>query len=231
MSCPHAFDDGAYVLGALSPAERAAYESHLAECESCAAAVARLAPIPGLLRRVDPETLARTGPAPVQGGPASSRLPQLLAAVAGRRRRQVRWWRWRLAGAAAAAALAAVIGTVAVTGVLDDGAPASEQMQPVAASVVVTGWVGLTDTDAGTEVWLRCSYPRPDDPGYGDEPKVFRLVAVSNHGVYEQVSSWLAGPDDTVTVTGVTRFTSGELARLELRDAHDAALLTYRPGE
>lgn len=221
MSCPHAYDDGAYVLGALCPAERAAYESHLAECDACAASVARLAPLPGLLRRVDPETVVTEAPAP-------SRLPRLITAVAGARRRQARRGRWRLAGAVASAALAAVVGTVVVAGVLDDGAPDAEQMEPVAASVVVSGWVGLTDTEAGTEVWLRCTYPRVDDPEYGDEPRVFRLVAISKDGQDEQVGSWLAGPDDTVTVAGVTRFTSAELERLELRDASDAALLTYQ---
>ncbi|WP_233606455.1 zf-HC2 domain-containing protein [Micromonospora sp. Llam0] len=35
MRCDYAHDDGAYVLGALSPAERAAYEHHLAGCPSC----------------------------------------------------------------------------------------------------------------------------------------------------------------------------------------------------
>jgi hypothetical protein len=220
MSCPHAFDDGAYVLGALSPVERAAYEEHLAQCDECRASVARMAPLPGLLRRVDPDAIAEETSTP-------GRLPRLIAAVAGQRRRQARWRRWRVAGAAAAAALTAVIATVVVAGALEGGAPDSEQMEPVAASVVVSGWVGLTDTDAGTEVWLRCTYPRVDDPGYGDEPRVFRLIAVSDHGAHEQVGSWLAGPDDTVTVTGVTRFTSGELLRLELRDADDATLLTH----
>ena len=40
MRCEHEHDDGAYVLGALSPAERAAYERHLATCSFCREAVA-----------------------------------------------------------------------------------------------------------------------------------------------------------------------------------------------
>ena len=35
--------DAAYVLGALSPSDRRAYERHLAECDACRAAVADLA--------------------------------------------------------------------------------------------------------------------------------------------------------------------------------------------
>lgn len=44
--------DAAYVLGALAPAERRTYEEHLTTCDTCRAAVAELAGIPGLLRQV-----------------------------------------------------------------------------------------------------------------------------------------------------------------------------------
>ena len=51
MSCEFAHDDGAYVLGALSPAERLAFERHLAAAPS-APARSELAGLPGLLGRV-----------------------------------------------------------------------------------------------------------------------------------------------------------------------------------
>ena len=41
--------DAAYVLGALSPAERREFEEHLASCPPCQAAVSELAAMPGLL--------------------------------------------------------------------------------------------------------------------------------------------------------------------------------------
>src|SRR3546814_8313908 len=47
--------DAAYVLGALSPADRRAYEDHLTECDECRRAVAELAPTVGLLSRVPAE--------------------------------------------------------------------------------------------------------------------------------------------------------------------------------
>lgn len=53
MRCEHEHDDGAYVLGALSPAERAAYEQHLATCSFCREAVADLSTMPDLLSRLD----------------------------------------------------------------------------------------------------------------------------------------------------------------------------------
>lgn len=43
--------DAAYVLGALSPDDRHAYEDHLAGCARCRTAVAELVPLPGLLSR------------------------------------------------------------------------------------------------------------------------------------------------------------------------------------
>ena len=53
MSCPFAHDDAAYVLGALSPAERLEFERHLGRCDDCTRAVRELAGLPGLLGRVD----------------------------------------------------------------------------------------------------------------------------------------------------------------------------------
>jgi anti-sigma factor RsiW len=43
---------GVYVLGAISPADRAMVERHLATCPRCRDEVAELAGIPALLRRV-----------------------------------------------------------------------------------------------------------------------------------------------------------------------------------
>jgi anti-sigma factor RsiW len=56
MRCPQTIEVGAYVLGALVPAERDAFEKHLAECAICREEVADLAVLPGLLGRIDFET-------------------------------------------------------------------------------------------------------------------------------------------------------------------------------
>lgn len=229
MTCPHTFSDGAYVLGALSPTERTAFEAHLPDCESCAGAVARLAPVPGLLGRVDPATLQPSPPGP-------SRLQQLLASVTQQRHRQTRVRRWQLAAAALAAAVLAVAGTAGVVGLVDREAPAPPQppgaasaasMLPVDASVPVTAQLAMAETPVGTEVWMACQYPEPTDPEYGTEARTFRLVAVGMDGTSEQVGSWLAAPGDELSLTGWTKFTGGELARVELRDASGHRLLTY----
>jgi hypothetical protein len=59
MRCEHLHDSAVYVLGALSPPERAAYERHLADCAECRAEVAEFSDLPGLLGRLDPEIAAQ----------------------------------------------------------------------------------------------------------------------------------------------------------------------------
>jgi anti-sigma-K factor RskA len=44
--------DAAYVLGALSPADRREFEEHLKGCAACASAVGELAGLPGLMSKV-----------------------------------------------------------------------------------------------------------------------------------------------------------------------------------
>jgi len=88
--------DAAYVLGALSPAERREFEEHLATCPHCQAAVSELAALPGLLAQVSPadaamlslaaENEAEHGEATTGGaetelvetGPPPSLLPKIL---------------------------------------------------------------------------------------------------------------------------------------------------------
>jgi hypothetical protein len=67
VRCEHLHDSGSYVLGALSPPERDAYERHLDECEICRDEVAEVAVLPGLLSRLD----AATAQAIAAGGEAA----------------------------------------------------------------------------------------------------------------------------------------------------------------
>jgi anti-sigma-K factor RskA len=222
MTCPHGYSDGAYVLGALSPAERTEYHAHLAKCEPCAAAVAALAPIPGLLGRVDSAALR-----PAE--PESGRLAQLLAAVADQRRRQVRVRRWRLAAASLTAAAVAAVGVVAVGSAgwfapADDQPPASAvAMTPVEESLPVTAQVAVAEAPGGTEVWMACQYEGED----GSPAHPYWLVAYGTDGTKESLGSWEVAPGDEITMTGRSRYSTGELARLELQGAGGATLLIY----
>jgi len=53
MNCAHTTNLGAYVLGSLEPAERAAVDEHLLSCPTCAAELADLTGLPALLAGVD----------------------------------------------------------------------------------------------------------------------------------------------------------------------------------
>src|SRR4051794_34167758 len=99
MTCPQLIDSGAYVLGALPPANRAAYERHLPGCAECRAEVSEMAGLPGLLGRLDPGA--------VPGSPTLDPAPPSVVAgalVRVRRQRQRR----RLVASFAALAIAAV---------------------------------------------------------------------------------------------------------------------------
>ena len=48
------FEAGVYVLGALSPIERHAFEQHLSQCHPCRDDLASVAGLPGLLARLTP---------------------------------------------------------------------------------------------------------------------------------------------------------------------------------
>jgi hypothetical protein len=53
---------GVYLLGALDPAERSSFESHLSYCEICRGELVRLAPLPGLLNQITPDDFADSMP-------------------------------------------------------------------------------------------------------------------------------------------------------------------------
>jgi hypothetical protein len=98
MTCPEgATHLGAYVLGALDPAERRQVDQHVDRCPACAAELAEFAALPGLLDRVHLEDLqaAPVTPSPdlfdrVSAAAAADRRPApgARAAAPGRRGRR-----------------------------------------------------------------------------------------------------------------------------------------------
>ncbi|MDG4803448.1 zf-HC2 domain-containing protein [Micromonospora sp. WMMD980] len=224
-TCEFAHDDGAYVLGALAPADRVAYERHLAGCAQCREAVAEIAVLPGLLGRLDPAGLEQF----LEVGPEASRVPALLDAARERRRRDRSRSRRRYALTALAAAALAVLAGVGVAVVRPPAEPAIRpvaltSMRPVAGTAPVHAEVGLTETPWGTEVTMHCGYDRR--AGHR-EAYTFRLVAHGPDGATEQIGSWLAAPGDDLRFSGVTRFTRGELVRLELLRGNETPILAY----
>jgi anti-sigma-K factor RskA len=229
MRCDHEHDDGAYVLGALSPAERAAYERHLATCSFCREAVADIAVLPGLLGRLDPldfERLLEPPPTPRR----RTSTPDLVTAVQTTRRQERKRIRWRVMGTAlAAACLALVVGIGAVfwmgRGAPVDTAPGPTiAMTPVNDLVQVSAQINIAGAQGGTRVNLVCAYNRGDARS---EPYTVRLMAYGPDEESEQLGSWTASPGKEVSMSGFTHFTDGVLARLALVRNDGRTLLAY----
>jgi predicted anti-sigma-YlaC factor YlaD len=226
MTCEHPFEDGAYVLGALSPTERAEYERHLSTCASCRASVAALAVLPGLLGRLDAATVT-THP---ETAPRAL-LPRTLAVVANQRRAQRR--RRRLLSVAAGVlvlVLAAVVGIgVRVVGTSPVASPAPEvmltAMRPVVDNLPISAKVGLVHNSDGTDVDMQCRYAVGKT-----QPWVVKLVAYPRTlGEAEVLGTWTAASDQDWSLRTHSALAADQIGRIELQLANGVPLLVWTP--
>lgn len=228
MRCENAHEDGAYVLGALTPAERANYERHLAGCTGCRDAVADLAVLPGLLARLDQSTAERI--TREADAVEASRLPRLLRAAEDSRQRIRARRRWQAWGAGLAAASVTLVVGLGITALQDEPvAPPAVVMEamerPPWSTAPVAAEIGLTEVAGGTRIRLHCTYGWSSDH-HGVYP--FKLVAYGIGGYPEQVGSWEAGPGADLVMESMTRLSISELDRLELQSMRTGAVfLTY----
>ena len=222
--------DGAYVLGALPPAERAEYERHLAVCDECRSGLTELLPLPGLLRRVDDaEREALLGGAVRDEPPAGLETRLLEAARAeseARSPRVVPLWRrtrTRIAlGVAAAAAVAAAV--VVPLAARDDPPPAAIASVTLRQTVPspLSATVALTRTDWGTRIDMTCFYAGEK----GSEPsRDYGLFVIDRTGDAHEVSSWWAGPGEEAKTTGSTELAVDDLSSVQVRAADGKTVL------
>jgi len=221
--CPLAHHDGAYVLGALSPAERHEFEQHLPGCKECSVSVRELAGIPGLLSRVDASVLEEPRkPVPVP----ETLLPALLSEVRRTRRRRT----YVVVGLAAAAVVALVAVPLGVSGVLsDDRAPAAAPpsasatapvelaMSPIGGAPVRAS-LGLESVLWGTRLDLTCTY-EPDPDQYSGLPHsaTYVLVVRTRDGRSEQVGTWQALDGRTMRLSAATAARRAQIASVEVQ--------------
>lgn len=226
---PFALHDGAYLLGALSAQDRAAYETHLQACDSCSRTVTELAGLPGLLSRVPVEVaegLDAGAPSPAEPPPASL-LAGLLEHVQRDRRRRRR----RTVVRAAAGALVAAV--LAVVAFLQPGTQPSPAPSPVAAVALVpvveipmSVTARLSPVPWGTSVELTCTYDTSAAPSSGyATPPVYSAVVRDASGRTEQVASWRAIPGRVLTVRGATALRPGQITEIEVRTADGTPVL------
>ncbi len=217
--------DAAYVLGALSPAERREFEDHLAGCEACRASVAELAGMPGLLGRLPAADafalLSAPEAAPDRPYAGPHELTASLAQAAARRRRRTRGW--TIASFAAAAAV--VAGVLVIPPVLDAvGGPHHAATVALEASAPgpLSATVALTAHDWGTSIDMNCSY-RAGGANYG--PGSYALYVTDDTGTATRVTTWSAKPGDDVALTAATEVQEADIRSVDLRDTATGTVL------
>lgn len=227
MTDPYHEWDGAYVMGSLSPGERREYEQHLSTCAGCAAEVAALAGISGILSGVQPEQAMALlpGAATADDPVPPSLLPTLLAS-ARRTRRQAR--RRVVALVAAAAAVAATVALVVpwLLGGSSSGPP-SAQDDPAGRLVAmaqtvpspITAEVVLYAEPWGTRIQLVCWYAAATPSASGTPAKVFQyaLHVTDASGADTQVASWSASAGTRSAPVATTRLMGEEIDRIDVR--------------
>lgn len=234
MSCRFAHDDGAYVLGALSPSYRQEFEQHLAGCVDCTRAVGELAGLPGLLGCVNASVVEEPE---VYGPVPATLLPALSREVRNARRRRA----WTAAGLTAAAVAASVALTVGQVGRdetaarTDPGAssrpadpPASDvaprRMQPV-GDVPVRATVTLEQVTWGTRLELVCTYDS-QWVEYELPPEVdYTLYVRTRDGRAERVGSWQSVDGRPMQLTAGTAASADELDSVEVRTVEGRVVL------
>ena len=230
MGCGFAHDDAAYVLGALSPAERLEFERHLAGCDECSRSVRSLAGMPGLLDLADAGVLENP---PTDPPLPATLLPSLHRAVDARRRR-------RTIAIAGLAASAAAIAALSIPMVLDNddappvtgpstSSPSSEvetlAMAPLGESPI-QATLGLEPVTWGTRMLLTCTYDTAwmDDVELPDEVD-YLLFVTTREGRTEQVGSWRSVDGTTMRVPAATSVVRDDIATVEVRTADGRVVL------
>jgi anti-sigma factor RsiW len=214
---------GAYVVGALDPAERAEVERWLADDADLREELAELAALPGLLGRLDRHEAVGHGGLDLADGPDPALADRIVAAAAEQRRaerraerRSVRRWQ---AVAALAALATLVLGTLAVVAaVRDDGPSRAADTRPPAVEVAAVsaaaqasglwGTVRAQPKGWGTELEVQL-WDMPPEPS-------FALVAVGMDGRREQAGAWSLTTNRDCLVTGATSIRRGDLQRIEV---------------
>ncbi|GAA4943991.1 anti-sigma factor family protein [Actinoplanes utahensis] len=215
MRCEDGHDDAAYVLGALSPNERAAYERHLATCSFCREAVADLAQIPHMLDRLDTGEFERLLDPAYMPPPAVHKPVRALPV--------------RVLSTALAAVLVLAIGGGIVVWGLGQENPTTPPPGPAVAMTAVedgspiAATVRITSTEAGSRVEMHCEYSSTA------KPYTFRLIAYGPDEKTEQLGSWLAQPGAEFSMPAATHLAQGNLTRLELVRYDGKVMLAYDP--
>lgn len=208
--------DAAYVLGALSTADRRRYERHLADCAACTSSTSDLAGLPGLLARVpvaDAEAAREQAPPDVP-----NLLPKLTSHAVRRRRRR----RQLVLAAVVATAIAGAL--VVVPGLVDSLTTpdtTAVQLQPVAQSSLEAS-IRLVEEEWGTRIEMECRYDSAD--GYS-VPQDYALYVTDAAGDEARVATWTAAPGEIATLAASTSLTMAQIHTVDVRSVAGGGVL------
>ena len=215
--------DASYVMGALTPGDRRAYEAHLEECDRCRVAVAELASMPGLLARARPEVETWDGVDEFAGPPAN-----LVDLVTERRSRRARSIRNRVI--LAASGVAAVVAlAIAVPAVLArPSTPASAEivaLAPVGDSTMTVS-LGFTPVAWGTRIAITCDYPAGETWSGVYGPWAYSLELTDSAGKISQVSSWKAVAGKTIHLEAATAIPLDRIVSVRVLSSGGATVMS-----
>jgi hypothetical protein len=207
--------DGAFVLGALSVEERAAFEDHLLGCAACRERVAELADLPDLLALV-PASAFEAGPATL-----SDPVVPLLAAVRARRRQR----RWIAVAAASVAAACLVLATVLIVGLTRKDTPATPLANPVTMTALVSTPIhasaDVKQLKWGTSIHLLCTYD--EEPSY--PAGAYTLTVQSREGVSNDLGTWNVLPGKTMSFVAGTSLALSDIKTITIATTSGMPLL------
>ncbi|SDY28479.1 Putative zinc-finger [Modestobacter sp. DSM 44400] len=204
---------GSYVLGALSPAERAEIDRHLPGCPQCREELASYAGLPGLMGRlsaaqVREDTLV----------PSPALLERTLSAVASERRAtDGRLRRWRAATAASTALAVSAAAVAAAAAIGGAGNPAAGDPMSASPGTPASGAAALLAKPWGTAVSL-------DLEGLPSDG-TFTAWVTADDGRRTQAATWGATPDGRATLEGATSLHREDLASVAVMAADGTILL------
>ncbi len=221
--------DAAYVLGALSPGDRRAFEDHLRDCADCRDSVQRLAGMPGLLALTTAETLQDAGPQV-----PDSLLPSLVVRARGVRRRQG----WLVGGllAASIALILALVGTVVLRPSAEGTVAAGTAPSSTSASTPpvepepmfalepgpMSASLELVEKKWGTAITVFCKYDQDIDSS-----TPYDLAVVDTDGNLTSAGTWRAVPGVTARVVTATAVPRDRIAALEVQLPDGTTILRY----
>jgi anti-sigma factor RsiW len=210
--------DAAYVLGALSADDRREFERHLSTCPECAADVAELAGLPGILSKLPSERAVALLSLPEDTSIDDSHLlehqhtpglVQRLAVASNRRRR-----RFRVAMFAAAAVVVALVtvGGIAI-GAAQNTAPPIVAMAPLHQDAI-TASIQVTKKGWGTRFDWSCAYM---NSAWAGTATSYDLVVTDKAGKTTTVATWTTAGPEASGLSASTGIPTANIRSVEIR--------------